>query len=203
MEKVFKPKVSKFLILIVLFFTAVSCLLISTFPKKQNGFILFVGIAFLAIDFLYVVPSIFFTKYTFEEQYLVVREWPFKYTKVFYEDIVGFDDAEKNDEIREASLAFNGISIGYYDDDDNKKYIKVSPKDMQMFLLILGTRANNFKDAEKLRVERIERAKDAKKKRRKKYLENEELKKKQSEEETIIIKVSGLPREHGFRIVEE
>lgn len=202
MEKVFKPKVSKVLVFVVVFFTVVSILLISAYISDHDKVILlFTGIVFLCIDCLYVLPNIFFTQYVFEQQYLTVREWPFKYTKLFYEDIVGFDDESAGDIIKQASLTLDSVRIGYYDDEDNKVYVEVSPKDMQMFLLVLGSRVNNFKDAEKNRVERIARAKDEKRRRRNKYLERLLAEKKLKEEETVVIKVSGLPKEKGFRVV--
>ena len=91
------------------------------------------------------------------------------------------------------------MTIGYYDDNDDKQYIEVSPRDFEMFLLVLSSRVKNFSDAERLRVERIARAKDEKHRRRRKYLERVEEEKRIAQEQIKVIRVSGLVKEKGFK----
>ena len=203
MKKVFKTRVSRLFVFAVIIFTVVALMLIYAYTRKKVPILLLNGVLFLIADAVYLLPNIFFTKYTFEEQYLVIREWPFRFTKVFYEDVVGFDDNEKEDKLRKAGMAFKTLTIGYYDDNDEKRYVEVSPKDMDMFLLVLGSRVKNFKDAEKVRLDRIERAKDEKHRRRQKYLDGLNESKRIEEEKTVVIKVSGLVRESGFRVVKD
>ena len=203
MKKVFKPKISKLFAFAVIFFSVVTVLMYHAYSVKRIPLFLLMGVVFTVVNIAYLLPNIFFTKYTFEEQYLVVREWPFRYTKVFYEDVVGFDDNDKDDRVKKVAMSFNSVTIGYYDDDDVKKYIEVSPKDMEMFLLVLSSRVKNFSDAEKLRVERIARAKDEKHKRRKDYLERLESEKKLKEQQVRVIKVSGLVKGKGFKTVND
>lgn len=201
MKKSFKPKISKLFIFAVTFFTIVMALMFHAYSVKKIPLFLLFGVVFLIVDALYLFPNIFYTRYTFEEQYLVIREWPFKFTRVFYEDVVGFDDADKTDKVKNAAMSFSTVSIGYYDDDDVKRYIEVSPADYEMFLLVLSSRVKNFSDAEKLRVERIARAKDEKHKRRQKYLERIDEEKKLEQERIRVIKVSGLVKEKGFSVI--
>ena len=200
-KKVFRSRVSKLYVFSVVFFSIVAILFITSLPFLKNLLMFFLGIIFLLVDGLFLLPNMFFTKYTFDEQYLVVREWPFHFTYVYYEDVVSFDDNDENDRVRKAGMSFSVVTIGYYDDDDVKQFIEVSPKDMDMFLLVLGSRVNSFKNAEQNRVERIAREKDEKHRRRKKYLENEEKKKQDLEESTTVIKVTGLVREKGFKVI--
>jgi hypothetical protein len=203
MKKVFRSKVSKLFLFAVGFFTLIAVMLCYAYTKQRVPILMLSGVLFLIIDAVYLLPNIFFTSYVFEEQYLVIREWPFRFTKVFYEDVVSFDDADKNDRIKKAGMSFHVITIGYYDDNDEKKFVQVSPKDMEMFLLVLGSRVNNFKNAEKERADRIQRAKDEKHRRRQKYLDGLEEQKRIDESNVRIIKVSGIKREEGFRVVEE
>lgn len=199
MKKVFKPKISKLFILVVIIFNVVAALMIHAYSVKKIPIFLLFAIVFIVLDVTYLFPNIFFTRYTFEEQYLIVREWPFRFTHIFYEDVVSFDDNEKDDTVKKAAMSFNSVTIGYYDDNDDKKYVEISPKDFEMFLLVLSSRVKNFSNAEKLRVERIKRAKDEKHKRRKDYLERLEAEKKLAEQQVKVIKVKGLKKEKGFK----
>lgn len=199
MKKVFKPKISKLFLFAVIFFTLVTAMMFHAYIVKGPLLFLLLGIIFVAVDVFYLYPNIFYTKYIFDEQYLVIREWPFRFTKVFYEDVVSFDDHDKKDEIKKAALSFRSFTIGYYDDEDVKKYVEVSPKDSDMFLIVLSSRVKNFSDAERRRVERIARAKDEKHKRRQDYLDRLENEKKQKEQQVRVIKVSGLAKEEGFK----
>ncbi|MBO4338627.1 MAG: hypothetical protein J5877_01745 [Clostridia bacterium] len=203
MEKVFKPRISKLFAFAVTFFSVVTVLMFHGYNMKKIPLFLLLGVIFTIVDVTYLLPNIFFTRYTFEEQYLVIREWPFRYTKVFYEDVVGFDDNDKNDTVRKAAMSFSTVKIGYYDDEDVKQYVEVSPKDFEMFLLVLSSRVKNFSDAERLRVERIARAKDEKHKRRQKYLEKVEEEKQIAEQQVRVLKVKGLLKGKGFRVERE
>ena len=203
MKKVFKTKVSKLFAFAVIFFTVVAFMLIFAYSNRRIPILLLTGVLFLIIDAVYLFPNIFFTKYTFEEQYLTVREWPFRYTRIFYEDVVSFDDADKDDRVKKAGMAFSVLTIGYYDDEDKKKYIEVSPKDMEMFLIVLGSRVKNFKDADKDRADRIQRAKDEKHRRRQQYLDSVEEQKRADESKVRVIKVSGNVKGRGFKVVEK
>lgn len=199
MKKVFKPKISKLFIFAVIVFNVVAVLMLHAYSVKKVPVFLLLAVLFIIADVTYLLPNIFFTRYVFDEQYLTIREWPFRYTNIFYEDVVSFDDNGKDDRVRNAAMSFSSVTIGYYDDNDDKQYVEVSPKDFEMFLLVLSSRVKNFSDAERIRVERIARSKDEKHKRRQKYLARIEEEKKRAEENTKIIKVSGLPREKGFK----
>jgi len=204
MNKQFKPKISKLFVFTVAVFTAVTGMMVYAYIRTGIPLLMIMIVLFLMIDAFYLFPNIFYTRYIFEEQYLVVREWPFRYTKVFYEDVVSFDDASKGDRIRKAALSFNSVTIGYYDDEDYKNYVEVAPKDIEMFMLVLSSRVKNFSNAEKLRIERIARQKDEKRARRKKYLDLEEEKKRIKDSETVTLKVSGVKKEHGvFKVIDE
>ncbi len=199
MKKVFKPRISKLYVFMVIFFSAVTVMMFHAYFVRKGPLFIFMAVVFVIADVTYLLPNLFFTKYTFDEQYLVVREWPFHFTYIFYEDVVSFDDNGKDDRVRKAAMSFSTLTIGYYDDDDVKQYIEVSPKDFEMFLLVLSSRVKNFSDAERLRVERIARAKDEKHKRRQKYLERLEEEEKTAREQIKVIKVEGLVKEKGFR----
>ena len=199
MKKIFKPRISKLFLFAVIFFTVVMVLMFHAYSVRKGPLFLFMAVTFLIADVTYLIPNIFFTRYTFDEQYLVIREWPFHFTYVFYEDVVSFDDNGKDDRVRKAVLSFNSVTIGYYDDNDDKQYVEVSPRDFEMFLLVLSSRVKNFSDAERLRVERIARAKDEKHRRRRKYLERVEEEKRIAQEQIKVIRVSGLVKEKGFK----
>jgi hypothetical protein len=158
------------------------------------------GVTFAVVGIVYLWPNIFFTKYIFEEQYLTVREWPFRYTRIFYEDVVGFDDNDKKDDVKKAAMSFHSVIISYYNDEDVKSFIEVSPKDFEMFLLVLGSRVKNFSDSEKLRFERIAREKDEKHRRRQKYLDRLDEEKQIADSQVKVIKVKGLAKQKGFKV---
>lgn len=125
-------------------------LYIKTFTNGTGVFLLIVEAAFL-------LPLIFNTKYSLQEDHLFIFQWPFIRKKIRYCDIFEITDSpEDAKKAQKASISKqNKIYIGYffYKEDKKtkekekiKKYIELSPKDRDLFLIKMGGKFKRARD---------------------------------------------------------
>lgn len=111
------------------------------------------GILLIIIDIVFLLPLVFKTYYVLEDKSLFVHQWPFIRTRVEYGNIFEIDNkpVSKKAKIQRASLAREKIIIGYYKylndgKDKEKRYIEISPADMDLFLIKMGGHFKRARD---------------------------------------------------------
>lgn len=126
------------------------------------------GVMFLIFDLLLLIPLLFNTYYSLEEKEIFIFQWPFVRKKVKYCDIFEISDELPKDRknIKKVNLSKRIVVIGYYKYDQEgknrvKKYLVISPKDMDLFLIKMGgkfTRARELakKLEEDLKAKNVE-----------------------------------------------
>ena len=146
-----------------------------------------------AIDIVYIVPLILFTYYEFRDDYLLIHDYPIRIFKIKYSDIFNVEDGDYEAKDKSiVALSLDRVAIGYYkhnsDDTVKERYIYVSPKDMNLFLVRLSARLQQNK------VDIEEKAKEVSLKQQehilKKKLADEKRAQEAKEKEPEIIKVS-------------
>lgn len=144
-----------------------------------------IGVMLLIFDVIFVLPVIFNTYYTLEDEAIFIHQWPFIRTKIPYSNIFEIDtqSVEKRKNIKSASLSARKIVIGYYKySEENRKkeksYIEISPGEMDLFLIKMG---GHFKRARDLaaKLEEEHKQKNAEHFRKKEIAD----KKRQEQEE--------------------
>lgn len=150
------------------------------------------ALVLFAVDIVYILPLILFTYYEFRDDYLFIHDFPIRTFKIKYSDIFNVEDGDyetKNQSI--VALSLDRVAIGYKkhinDDETVERYIYVSPKDMNLFLIRLSARLEQNK------VDIEEKAKEISLKQQehllKKKLAEEKRAKEAKEKEPEIIKV--------------
>ena len=164
------------------------------------------GIAMLLIEALFILPLPFFTYYEFRDDYLYIHDYPIRTFKIKYKDIFDVEDGDfKTNNKNIVALSLDRIVICYKsinkDEEEEKNYIYISPKDMNLFLIRLSARL------QKNKVDIEEKAKEISLKQ-----QEHELKKKIAEEkknaekkakEPEIIKVNSVDKSANFKISED
>lgn len=164
------------------------------------------GIALFVIEALLILPMPYFTYYEFKEDYLYIHDYPFRYFKIKYKDIFDVEDGDfetKNKNI--VALSLDRIVICYKtinkDEEEEKKYIYISPKDMSLFLIRLSARL------QKNKVDIEEKAKEISLKQKehelKKKIAEEKKKAEKKANEPDVIKISGSAKNVSFKVSEE
>ncbi len=164
------------------------------------------GIALLVIEVVLILPLPFFTYYEFRDDYLYVHDYPIRFFKIKYKDIFDVEDGDfeaKNKNI--VALSLDRIVICYKvinkDEEEEKRYLYISPKDMSLFLIRLSARL------QKNKVDIEEKAKEISLKQK-----EQELKKKLAEErkraekeadKPEIIKADSIDKTSGFIVSDE
>lgn len=134
----------------------IGILIMSYFLYKKdltNGIVLFL----LAVDFAFLLPLSFCTSYTLEEESIYIHQWPFIRLRIRYCDIFLIDNKPDGEGIKpqSAAIAQPVILIGYYFYEENKKtnekkkvkrYIEISPKDMDLFYIKMGGKFKRARD---------------------------------------------------------
>lgn len=163
------------------------------------------GIALFVIEALLILPMPYFTYYEFKDDYLFIHDYPFRYFKIKYKDIFDVENGDfetKNKSI--VALSLDRVVICYNkinrDEETEKKYIYISPKDMNLFLIRLSARL------QKNKVDIEEKAKEISLKQKehelKKKLAEEKRKQERKANEPEIIKVSGVTKNAKFKVAE-
>ncbi len=164
------------------------------------------GIALLVIEAVFILPLPFFTYYEFRDDYLYVHDYPIRFFKIKYQDIFDVEDGDfetKNKNI--VALSLDRIVICYKvinkDEEEEKRYLYISPRDMSLFLIRLSARL------QKNKVDIEEKAKEISLKQK-----EHELKKKLAEErkraekeanEPEIIKADSIDRASSFKVSDD
>ena len=111
------------------------------------------GILLVIIDVVFLLPLVFKTYYVLEDNSLFVHQWPFIRTRIEYSKIFEIDNKPvgKKAKIQRASLDKDKIIIGYYKylndgKDKEKRYVEISPADMDLFLIKMGGHFKRARD---------------------------------------------------------
>ena len=127
------------------------------------------GIFMLVVDAVFFLPLMFNTYYALEEKTLFIYQWPFLRKRIRYCDIFEINDKPGDDikNIKNVALSKKTMLIGYYfysedkktkEKNKEKKYIEISPRDMDLFLIKMGGKFKNARDlAAKLEEEHKQR----------------------------------------------
>ena len=118
-----------------------------------NGVILFLFIP----DFIFFIPLVLNTGCILEDETIFVYQWPFLRVRIKYADIFEVDNKPtgKIKHPKSAALAKQTILIGYnvYEEDKDtkkerkvKKYIEISPKDIDLFYIKMGGKFQRARD---------------------------------------------------------
>ena len=111
------------------------------------------GTILLIIDLVFLLPMVLNTYYTLEDDSLFIYQWPFIRERIPYSTIFEIDTepVEKRRNIKSATLSSIKIVIGYYKfSEENRKkekrYIEISPGDMDLFLIKMGGHFKRARD---------------------------------------------------------
>ena len=192
MQLKFPSAVSSIVKFAIVVLNVIAVLLLAARLIMDNNFSVKVAMALFAVDIIYIVPLILFTYYKFEDDYLLIHDYPLRTFKIDYKDIFNVEDGDfetKNKSI--VALSFNRVAIGYKkhnkDDSVTERYVYVSPKDMNLFLIRLSARLQQSK------IDIEEKAKEVSLKQQehllKKKLADEKREKEAKAKEPEIIKV--------------
>lgn len=118
-----------------------------------NGTILFL----LVPDFIFLLPLVFNTGCILEEETIFIYQWPFLRARIRYCDIFEIDNKPTGaiKHPKSAALASEKILIGYYKyvedkktgkEKKEKKYIEISPKDVDLFYIKMGGKFKRARD---------------------------------------------------------
>lgn len=164
------------------------------------------GIVMLIIEAIFIIPMPIFTYYEFRDDYLYIHDYPIRYFKIKYSDIFDVENGDfetKNKSI--VALSLDRIVICYKkinkDEEEEKCYIYISPKEMSLFLIRLSAKL------QKNKVDIEEKAKEISLKQKehelKKKIAEEKRKAEKKANEPEIIKVSGVTKGTSFKMSDD
>ncbi len=209
----FKSRVGLSMIVALFVYHAliIGILVMSYFLYKKdltNGIILFL----LTIDFAFLLPFAFCTSYTLEEESIYIHQWPFIRLRIRYCDIFLIDNKPDVEGIksRSAAVAQTVVLIGYYFYEEDKKtkekkkvkrYIEISPKDLDLFYIKMGGKFKRARDlAAKLDEEhRQQRAEHYKKKE----IADKARKEKEEQNKPVDIVVKSVKKDEAKTKIED
>ncbi len=120
--------------------------------KKDAIFKSTVGLL-IFMDIFFLLPVIFNTYYTLEEETLFIYQWPFVRKRIKFSNIFTIDveNAETNEKPKTFAMSNQKILIGYYvfsedKKEKEKKYIEISPREMDLFLIKMGGKFKRARD---------------------------------------------------------
>lgn len=163
------------------------------------------GLGILAVEAILIIPMLFFTYYEFRDDYLYIHDYPIRFFKIKYSDIFDVENGDfKCNNKNIVALSLDRIVICYKvinrDEEEEKRYIYISPKEMNLFLIRLSARLKSSK------VDIEEKAKEISLKQQehelKKKLAEEKRNAAKKAEEPEIIKVSGVTKSESFSVKE-
>lgn len=198
MQTKFKSGVNLFLVIFTAVFHIVILLLLTSpiFADSYSG--LRFGIFLLIVDAVFILPMPFVTCYEVRDEYLLIRDWPFRTYKIPYGDIISVEDGDfeaKHKKI--VALSMNRIAVGYRKEVKHKKqtseiveeYIYISPADINSFLLRLSGKMQIGEEQAKEKAKEI--AEKQAEHNRKMREAQKVRKKKKAEDRPEIIVMSG------------
>lgn len=196
MQVKFQSAVGKLLLTFIIIFNVVMVLLFSAKIVMDSYITVKLGLVFLAVDALLIVPLVMLTYYKFEDDYLLIHDFPIRKYKIKYIDIFNVEDGDFQTKNKtNVGLSFDRVAIGYKkylsedSDDYVERYVFVSPKEMNLFLIRMSARLKQNE------VDIEEKAKEISLKQQehalKKKLADEKRAREAKEKAPEIIKVSG------------
>lgn len=116
-----------------------------------------VGVFLLVINVIFLYPLIFNTYYTLEDDYLFVYQWPLTRIKIKYANIFEITDVLPDGvkKVKKVSFSTPKFLVGYYSYETDKttkketkvkKYIEISPKDIDLFMIKMGGKFKMARD---------------------------------------------------------
>ena len=206
MQVKFVSGVSRWLKAMIVIFNLVAVLLFSAKIFIDSYITVKIGIAFLAIDLLVLVPLIYLTYYEFEDETLLIHDFPIRKFRIKYTDIIDVEDGDFETKEKKSIVALSLdriVLVTEQEDEEGKKhkrYIYISPKDMSLFLIRLSARLEQNK------VDIEAKAKEISMKQKehelKKKLAEERRKKEKEQNAPEIIKMKSNPKVGSFKTEE-
>ncbi len=202
MQLKFKSGVNKILIAFIVALNVVMLLLFSTKIFTTTLLGVKMGFFILAVDFVFILPMLFFTYYQFRDDYLYIHDYPFRAYKIKYKDIFNVEDGDfETRNKRIVALSLDRIAIGYKKinskNEEEEWYIYISPADMNLFLIRLSGRIEGNKEAFEEKAKQLSE-KQIEHEKKKKQAE-EKKKKLEEEQKPEVIKVSGVKKFSTFK----
>ena len=170
------------------------------------------GVILLVINVVYLYPLVFNTYYTLDEKHLFVYQWPFIRKKIKYASIFEITDVLPDGlkKVKKVSLSTPKFYVGYYSyemDKATKKetkvknYIEISPKDVDLFMIKMGSKFKMARDlAAKLEEEHNQKNAEH---LRKKSIADEIRKEKEEENKPVDVVVTPVKKNKAKVKVEE
>ena len=161
------------------------------------------GVLLLIINVGYLYPLIFNTYYTLEEKELFIYQWPFIRKKITYASIFEITDTlpEGMKKVKRVAFSTPKFYVGYYSyemDKETKKevkiktYIEISPKDVDLFMIKMGSKFKMARDlAAKLEEEHQKKNAEH---LRKKSIADKIRKEKEEENKPVDVVVSPVKK---------
>jgi len=204
MQLKFKSGVSKILVAVVVIYHIIIALLFSTKIFSMSYFGVKIAAAMCAVDVLFVLPTLFMTYYEFKPDYLYIHDYPLRAYKIKYSEIFTVEDGDFETKDKSiVALSLDRIAIGYSrlnnKNEEEKRYVFISPKDMSLFLIRLSARLKQCEnEAQEAAKELSEKQKEHNRKKEIADRKREEERKANAPE---IIKVKGV-KKGGFKVEE-
>lgn len=204
MQLKFKSGVNKLLVAAVVIYHIIIALLFSTKYFSMSNFGVNVAIALCVVDIVLILPMLFMTYYEFKTDYLYIHDYPFRAYKIKYSDIFTVEDGDFETKDKSiVALSLDRIAIGYTrinsKNEEEKRYVFISPKDMSLFLIRLSARLKQCEN------EATERAKELSEKQiehnRKKEIADRKREEERKANAPEIIKVKGA-KKGSFKVEE-
>lgn len=204
MQLKFKSGINKLLIAVVVIYHIIIALLFSTKIFSMSNFGVNIAIIMCVVDVILILPMLFMTYYEFKTDYLYIHDYPFRAYKIKYSDIFTVEDGDFETKDKSiVALSLDRVVIGYTKinnkNEEEKRYVFISPKDMSLFLIRLSARLKQCEN------EANERAKELSEKQiehnRKKEIADRKREEELRANAPEIIKVKGI-KKGGFKVEE-
>lgn len=204
MQLKFKSGINKLLIAAVVIYHIIIALLFSTKIFSMSDFGVNIAIIMCVVDVILILPMLFMTYYEFKTDYLYIHDYPFRAYKIKYSDIFTVEDGDFETKDKSiVALSLDRVVIGYTKinnkNEEEKRYVFISPKDMSLFLIRLSARLKQCEN------EATERAKELSEKQiehnRKKEIADRKREEEKKANAPEIIKVKGI-KKGSFKVEE-
>lgn len=204
MQLKFKSGINKLLIAVVVIYHIIIALLFSTKIFSMSNFGVNIAIIMCVVDVILILPMLFMTYYEFKTDYLYIHDYPFRAYKIKYSDIFNVEDGDFETKDKSiVALSLDRVAIGYTKinnkNEEEKRYVFISPKDMSLFLIRLSARLKQCEN------EATERAKELSEKQiehnRKKEIADRKREEELKANAPEIIKFKGI-KKGSFKVEE-
>ena len=196
MQTKFKTGINAFYLAAVIIYNIVVLLLLTSRIFVTVNIGMYFGILLFIIDIAFVLPLTFKTGYEFREKYLLINDWPVKKFKIPYEDIFTVEDGDFNTKQKKiVALSTNRIALGYKvevanpkdkkDIIEEKRYIFISPSEMNLFLIRLNGRLEQSEAEMKIKMKKLSEEQKEHEKKKKQWQKEKAEKKLKNQPEII------------------